>query len=98
MAFDPLAQLRAAFGSDLLPKPFNLLEYALTATPAPARLAARTQTRIQALRDSADPYRDALGISLSDVPDPKSVERVSIMLGQLLLGVLAEQEFEEIYK
>jgi len=98
MAFEPLAQLRAAFGGERLPKPFNFLEYALTATPAPPRIAARTRARIQALRDSTDPYRDALGISLSDVPDPKSVERVSIMLGQLLLGVLAEQEFEEIYK
>lgn len=98
MAFDPIVQLRAAFGTDLLPKPFNLLEYALTEREPPGRIAARTRERIAALRASADPYPDALGLSLSYIPDEKSVERVSTMLGQLLLGVLAEREFESIYK
>ncbi len=98
MGFDPLAQLRAVFGDDRLPKPFNLLEYALTEAAPPPRIVARTRERIQALRTSADPYRDALGLSLSHVSDARSIERVSIMLGQLLLGVLAEREFEDIYK
>lgn len=98
MSPDPIGLLRAAFGTESLPKPFHLIEAALTPEVSIENLSPAARKRIGKLRTVSDPYLEALGLASSYEPDQARRDRVAIMLGQLMLGVLAEREFERIYK
>lgn len=93
---------RTVYGSDPLPKEFQILDSALSVAAGsdPAALARRfgtTARRLQLLSESGDPLSDIFKTRLSD-ETPESVAKTRAILGQLLLGVLAERAFEVIYR
>ncbi len=99
MADDVVALIRAIFGSDPLPRPFDLLELsAARATEPGTKLSAAARRLIAELRDSGNPTLKALDLPSDFGPEPRQHERVQTMLGQLLPGLLAERAFEAIYK
>jgi hypothetical protein len=59
------------------------------------RVAAR---RLEAIAAEGDPISAVLGASLEEAATPEVQRRPREMLGQLLLGELAERAFETIYK
>ncbi|PYQ40703.1 MAG: hypothetical protein DMF77_17825, partial [Acidobacteria bacterium] len=50
------------------------------------------------LIEAADPIAAVLGVSLSDAAAPEAMRRPRDIIGQLLLGEIAERAFEKIYK
>jgi len=100
MANDVLAILREVFGPEPLPPPFDLVELAAgkAAEPGGKRLSAAARKLIAELRSSGNPTLKALHLPDSFLPEPRVRERAQTMLGQLLLGLLAERAFEQIYK
>ncbi len=67
-----------------------------------ARLVARsvrsTKKRLAALAAAADPLEQLFGCGLASAGDPEAMRRPQGMIGQLLVGALAERAFEKIYK
>jgi hypothetical protein len=63
-----------------------------------ARAVHSTPKRLAALAAAADPVSDLLGTSLEAAAEPETMRRPRGMIGQLLLGELAERAFESIYK
>jgi len=101
--------LRAIYGTDALPEPFDLLAEVLDARlkkkiaepvgseKVDRRTAARAK-KVAALLAAPDALEQATGIASGAELPEKIVARAEMMLGQLLLGHLAEQAFELIYK
>jgi hypothetical protein len=100
MRGDFLALVRAIFGTQTLPRPFDLLELAAgrAAEPSSANLSHAARKLITELRVSGNPTLRALDLPENFTAEPRQRDRVQTMLGQLLLGLLAERAFEEIYK
>lgn len=100
MANDVLVILRAIFGSEPLPRPFDLLDLAANKASEPGgkRLSSAAKKLIAELRGSGSPTFKALDLPEDFAPEPRIRERAQTMLGQLLLGLLAERAFEDIYK
>ncbi len=85
------------------PKPFLLLQAIQRlrkgeAAREVARSAKSTLARIEALNSAADPIAEVLKIDLATSETPEKMAKARATLGQLLLGVIAERAFEEIYK
>jgi hypothetical protein len=99
MGADVVALLRAIFGNDPLPRPFDLLEISSARLAEPGKkLSVAARRLIEELRASGNPTLRALDLPADFAPEPRQRERVQTMLGQLLLGLLAERAFEAIYK
>jgi hypothetical protein len=100
MASDAAGLLRAIFGSASLPHPFDLLELVSggVSEPGGKRLSPAARKLIAELRTSSNPTLRALDLPKDFAPEQRLRERMQTMLGQLLLGLLAERAFEEIYK
>jgi hypothetical protein len=85
------------------PKPFLLLQSLerLRSGEDPrqaAKAVGSTPKRLRALVESPDPVADALGSDLVQAASEERMGKARAMLGQLLLGVVAERAFEKIYK
>lgn len=85
------------------PAPFLLLQglarvRAGEEAGAVARSVRSTRKRIQALAAAADPLAELFGWSLASAGEAEAMRRPQGMIGQLLLGELAERAFEKIYK
>jgi hypothetical protein len=63
-----------------------------------ARSVHSTRRRLEALAAAADPLEALFGCSLASAAEPDTMRRPQGMIGQLLLGELAERAFERIYK
>jgi hypothetical protein len=63
-----------------------------------ARTVRSTRKRLEALAAAADPIAELLGCGLVSAGEPEAMRRPQGMIGQLLLGELAERAFEKIYK
>ena len=92
--------LRSIYGQDAIPRPFELLEIAqgIAQEPSSQKQSPAARKTIAAIQASTDPLHTALGLPLDFTFDPKDRRRVQTMIGQLLLGLLAERLFESIYK
>jgi hypothetical protein len=104
MTLDEFATLsRAVFADAPLPKPFDVI--ASLADERAARvdvpaIGPALLRRLAAHRAAADPVASAFGVTLGH-PDSKAEQRVrkgELVLAQLLIGVIAEQAFEAIYR
>lgn len=86
-----------------LPKPFPLLAglqrvKAGEAAGVAAKAARTTRKRLEHLAADDDPVRAVFGCGLAEAGMEEALSRPRAMLGQLLLGELAERAFERIYK
>lgn len=101
--------LRAIYGTDALPEPLDLLalvhdlqlKKAVADPPGAGKVDRKTAARakkVAALLAAPDALEKATGIARGAALPEKVVARAETMLGQLLLGHLAEQAFELIYK
>lgn len=100
MADDDLALLREIFRKEPLPKPLHLLELtgSKVAEPGGKKLSKAAMAAIAAIRSSNRGLLSALGLADGFQPEERLAVRTRNMLGQLVLGLLAERAFEEIYR
>ncbi|MGD9602335.1 MAG: hypothetical protein AB7O21_00680 [Gammaproteobacteria bacterium] len=106
---DTLVSLvRLLYAETDLPEPFGLLaefiecrrtqQVAEPIIDQPNRRLAARAKKIAALLDAPDALQLAVGLAQGSALSEKLVTRAETMLGQLLLGNLAEQAFEHIYR
>jgi hypothetical protein len=88
---------RSIYGEGELPRPFDLILVA-QGQPEPPRFSPAARKIVEEIRASSHQFNAALGLASDYEPDDKARTRERTMLGQLLLGVLAERAFESIYK
>lgn len=62
------------------------------------RAVGSTRKRLEAYAAEADPVAAIFGCDLGAAAEPEALRRPRDMIGQLLLGQLAERAFEAIYK
>jgi len=99
---DLLGVARRLYPQDL-PTPFSLLQgvhniKAGQDAKEVARSVHSTAKRLNGLAAATDPVDDLLGTSLAAAAEAETMRRPRGMIGQLLLGELAERAFESIYK
>jgi hypothetical protein len=100
---DLQAILERIYGKEPAPKPFLLLR-ALDRLQRgePVRAVAKavrsTAKNLEALASASDPIARVLGTDLSGAASEQRMGKARATLGQLLLGVIAERAFEQIYK
>jgi hypothetical protein len=63
-----------------------------------ARSVRSTKKRLEGLTAAADPLVELFGCGLASASETEAMRRPRGMIGQLLLGELAERAFERIYK
>jgi hypothetical protein len=85
------------------PDPFPLLEAVARVRNGEdaaqlRKTAHTTRKRLEALAAAADPIEQLFGFSLAAVGETEAMRRPRGMIGQLLLGELAERAFVRIYK
>jgi hypothetical protein len=102
-AVDVLATAEAAYSGSQLPRQFLLLAAAERVRDGEdarmiARAARTTVRRLTSIADSSDPVAEAFGIDLVTASTEELMAKSHSILGQLVLGMLAERAFEEIYK
>lgn len=95
--------LARLYGKALAPKPFLMLrslERLKAGEPLPqlAKELRTTSKHLQALADAPDPVAQTLGTDLATAASDDRMKKARAILGQLLLGVIAERAFEEIYR
>jgi hypothetical protein len=95
--------LARLYGEAPAPKPFLMLrslERLQKGHPLQqlAKELRTTPKHLQALADAQDPVSRALGTDLATTASDDRMKKARAILGQLLLGVIAERAFEEIYK
>jgi len=96
--------LRLLYGENIWPKPLNLLlAWFRTkngmALSAAAKSVKTTTRRLQPIMDSADPLVEILGMSLpTERGETKQDTKTIAILGQLLLGHVAELVFVRMFK
>lgn len=105
---DLLALLREIYAAEPLPEPFDLLEEAeqlkkgvREPTGSGAKVDRKTANRakrVAALLAAPDALEKATGIAAGATLGEREIVRAQTMLGQLLLGSLAERAFEIIYR
>lgn len=100
---DLLRAVGPLYQDDRPPKPFLLLQSLerLRSGEDPrqvAKAAGSTPKRLETLVSSRDPVAGALGSDLLQAASEERMGKARAMLGQLLLGVVAERAFEKIYK
>lgn len=98
-----LQTLRGVYGEDELPRPFLLLQGVQRVRVGEeaaevARAARSTAKRLLLFAASPDPVGSVLGVDSETAFSEERLAKARSMLGQLLLGVLAERAFEKIYK
>jgi hypothetical protein len=99
---DLLRVVDELYGEDSPPKPFRILKALpkLRGGAKPSDLARTVRTtskRLDAVARSSDPIAEILGIPLDGVTD-ESRSNSRSLLGQLLVGALAERAFEKLYR
>lgn len=102
-SLDDLLGLIGRLYPDDLPQPFLLLQGVKRVKASEdagqvARSVHSTRKRLEALAAAADPLEAFFGCSLASAAEPDTMRRPQGMIGQLLLGELAERAFERIYK
>lgn len=100
---DLLRTLTPVYQKDDLPRSFLLLQSAERVRSGEdvkevAKAAGTTPKRLRGLAGSFDPMEKITGATLAQAALTEPFEKARSMLGQLLLGVLAERAFEKIYK
>lgn len=85
------------------PRPFLLLQGARRVlagedTGHVAHATRSTRKRIEALAAATDPVMEIFGCDLASAAEVGAMRRPRDMIGQLLLGELAERAFETIYR
>ncbi len=63
-----------------------------------AKAVRSTAKNLQTLADAPDPVTRVFGMDLSEAASEQRMAKARATLGQLLLGVIAERAFEQIYK
>jgi hypothetical protein len=102
-SLDDFLALIGRLYSDTPPAPFLLLHgiQRVKAGEEPghvARLVHSTRKRLETLAEAADPIAGLFGVGLAAAGEAEALRRPQGMIGQLLLGALAERAFETIYK
>ena len=102
-SLDDLLTLATRLYPGGLPSPFSLLQgvkevQAGSEVRAVARAVRTTRARLEKLSAASDPLSELLGCDLVAAAEPEAMRRPRGMIGQLLLGRLAEDAFEVIYK
>ncbi len=102
-SLDDLVRVVGQLYRDNPPRSFLLLESARRVQAGDdaaeiARTVRSTKARLEALAAARDPIAELLGIDLASATTTEAMQRPRNMLGQLLLGELAERAFEAIYK
>lgn len=87
---------------ETLPPPLPLIAAALAVkeggdASSLARLARTTRKRLEATAAASDPVALVLGCDLATAAEPAALDRPRALMGQLLLGELAERAFVRIY-
>jgi hypothetical protein len=100
---DDLLRLITQLYADDPPQPFHLLQGVARVKAGEdvsqvARAVHSTRKRLQSLADAADPVNELFDCSLATASQVDLMKRPQGMIGQLLLGELAERAFEKIYK
>ena len=100
---DLLAAVDLLYGAAIPLKPLQMLAgirrvNAGEGIKAVAKSIGTTAKKLESVNDAADPITEAIKCSLADAEDAKLLGRVRRNLGQLLVGQLAEHEFERIYR
>ena len=100
---DLLGLIGRLYPEGTAPKPFLLLHGVKRVKAGEdARQVARsvrsTRKRLEALAATADPIEGLFGCNLASAAEAAAMRRPQEMIGQLLLGELAERAFERIYK
>ncbi len=98
---DLLAVARRLYPRDL-PRPFSLLQGVQDIKDGQdvkdvARSVRSTPKRLTGLAAATDPMSDLLGTSLAAAAESEAMRRPRGIIGQLVLGELAERAFESIY-
>jgi hypothetical protein len=104
-----IALLRTIYGNDDLPEPFDLLALMHdeqlkkgiaepAAPPSGDRRTAARAKKVATLLAAPDALEHAVGIAAGTPLPEKKIARAETVLGGLLLGTLAEQAFEHIYR
>jgi hypothetical protein len=95
---DLVDAIRRVYSDAPLPRPFRLLEI-ITGSATESEGVVRVQkSRLHALRQAPDPILEALGCELVVARADQALARSRRIIGQLLLGQIAERAFEKIYK
>ena len=102
-SLDDLLVLVGRLYPETLPPPFLLLQGVRRVKAGEdagqvARSVRSTKKRLEALAAAADPLVELFGCGLASAAEPEAIRRPQGMIGQLLLGELAERAFERIYK
>ena len=100
---DDLLQVVGRLYPEGPPQPFPLLAVvnqvkAGADAGALARAAHTTRRRLESLAGAADPLLDLFGCTLASASEAEAMRRPQGMIGQLLLGEVAERAFERIYR
>jgi len=100
--------LRTLYGDDALPDPFTVLaeahdqrhasRIAEPSADTPNRALTARAKKVAALLAAPDALLAAVDVASGTTLPDKLIIRAETMLGQLLLGSLAEQAFEDIYR
>ncbi len=102
-SIDDLLALIARLYPTGAPRAFALLDAArqVKAGANAGELASALRTNrkvLNAIVGADDPIRKLLGVTLAEAAEPEKRRRPQAMIGQLLLGELAERAFVHIYK
>jgi len=102
-SLDDLLGAVARLYPEELPQPFRLLQRVRRVQAGEAAGQVResvgsTPKRLESLAAAADPVVALFGCNLASAAEPETMRRPRDMVGQLLLGELAERAFETIYK
>lgn len=100
---DDVLSLVGRLYRDNPPPPFMLLDATKRAREGAdvlraAREARTTRKRIESLAESTDPIMAIFGVNLTEASSTVAMQRPREMIGQLLLGELAERSFMDIYR
>lgn len=94
---DLVEAIRRVYQDAPLPRPFRLLGIVADATPTEGAVRM-SKKRLDMLRQAQDPLPDLLGCELAAARTDQMLARSRRIIGQLLLGQIAERAFEKIYK
>ncbi len=102
-SLDDLLDLIGRLYPDNPPRPFLLLQGVKRIKAGEdanqvAHSVRSTRKRLEGLAASADPLVELFGCGLVSAAEVETIRRPQAMIGQLLLGELAERAFESIYK
>lgn len=95
---DLVGSIRRVYRGAPVPRPFRMLELTTGDDSLIEETVRGQRSRVKALRQAPDPVFEALGCDLVTTRSDQALARSRRIIGQLLLGQIAERAFEKIYK